>query len=49
MGIFEFAEEETVPNTESQEWKDGFPEFDDDLMFGYFFKDIIVKCWLNHV
>jgi len=48
MGIFEFAEEETVPNTESQEWKGGFPEFDDDLMFGYFFKDIIVllldKC-----
>ncbi len=48
MGIFEFAEDETTPNTESQQWEGGFPEFDDDLMFGYFFKDIIVllldKC-----
>lgn len=47
MGIFEFAEEETAPNTESKEW-DGLLDFDDDLMFGYFFKDIVVllldKC-----
>ena len=47
MGIFEFAEEETAPNTESKQW-DGLLDFDDDLMFGYFFKDIVVllldKC-----
>ena len=47
MGIFEFENEKTIPNTETQEWA-GILDFDDHLMFGYFFKDIIVllldKC-----
>ena len=46
MGIFEFAEEKTAPNTESKQ--QGGLGFDDNLMFGYFFKDIVtlllVKC-----
>ena len=47
MSIFDFAEEETVPNTESKQW-DGLLDFDDHLMFGYLFKDIVMllldKC-----
>lgn len=45
MGIFEF---EIEPNIETQEWSDGFPDFYDNLLFGYFFKDIVTvlldKC-----
>lgn len=41
MGIFEFAEEETAPKTESKQ-RDGLLDFDDHLMFGYFFKDIVI-------
>jgi len=40
MGIFEFPEEEIEPNTESQDWE-GIFDFDDHLLFGYFFKDIV--------
>jgi len=47
MGIFDFAEEETAPNTESKQW-DGLLDFDDHLIFGYLFKDIVMllldKC-----
>jgi hypothetical protein len=47
VGIFDFPEEETAPNTESKQWG-GLLGFDDNLMFGYFFKDIVtlllVKC-----
>ncbi|TRZ53673.1 MAG: hypothetical protein D4S01_00915 [Dehalococcoidia bacterium] len=47
MGIFEFDDERTEPNTETKQWE-GILDFDDHLMFGYFFKDIIVllldKC-----
>jgi hypothetical protein len=47
MGIFEFDDEKTKPNTETKQWN-RTRDFDDDLMFGYFFKDIIVllldKC-----
>ncbi len=47
MGIFEFAEEETAPNTETKQWH-GLLDFDDNLIFGYFFKDIVMllldKC-----
>ena len=48
MGIFEFELDEIAPNTGTQEWSDGFPDFDDNLLFGYFFKDIVAilldKC-----
>jgi len=47
MGIFEFDDEKTKPHAETKQWK-GILDFDDNLMFGYFFKDIIVllldKC-----
>ena len=47
MGIFEFDDEKTKPNSEAKQW-DGILDFDDHLMFGYFFKDIVVllldKC-----
>jgi len=47
MGIFEFDDEKTKPNAETKQWN-GILDFDDHLMFGYFFKDIIVllldKC-----
>jgi hypothetical protein len=47
MGIFEFDDEKTKPNSEMKQ-RDNKPDFDDNLMFGYFFKDIIVllleKC-----
>jgi hypothetical protein len=47
MGIFEFEDEKTKPNAETQQWS-GTRDFHDDLMFGYFFKDIVVllldKC-----
>lgn len=47
MGIFDFSEEETASNTEAKQWK-GRLDFDDDLLFGYFFKDIVMllldKC-----
>jgi len=45
MGIFEFAEEETAPNTETKQWH---LDFDDNLIFGHLFKDIVMllldKC-----
>ena len=41
MGIFEFDDEKTKPNSEMKP-RDNKPDFDDNLMFGYFFKDIIV-------
>jgi len=41
MGIFEFDDEKTKPNSETKQ-RDSNPDFDDNLMFGYFFKDIIV-------
>ena len=48
MGIFEFDLDEMVPNTEIQQWGNQFPDFDDNLLFGYFFKDIVTllldKC-----
>jgi len=47
MGIFEFDDEKTKPNSETKQ-RDIILNFDDDLMFGYFFKDILVllldKC-----
>ena len=47
MGIFEFDDEKTKPNSEAKQW-DGILDFDDNIMFGYFFKDIIIllldKC-----
>lgn len=47
MGIFEFDDEKTRPNTETKTWHRVL-DFDDHLMFGYFFKDIVVllldKC-----
>lgn len=52
VGIFEFSEEEIELNTEPQEWTDpdgeSIWEFEDHLVFGYFFKDIVTvlldKC-----
>ena len=46
MGIFSFSEEETRPNTSSKQWK-GRLNFDDDLLFGYFFKDIVMLLLAN--
>jgi len=47
MGIFSFAEKDTAPNAQSKQW-DGIFDFDDHLIFGYFFKDIVMllldKC-----
>ena len=47
MGIFEFDDEKTKPGYETKQ-RDNNPDFDDNLLFGYFFKDIIVllleKC-----
>jgi hypothetical protein len=42
MGIFEFEPEEIALNTETQQWKSPFPDFHDNLLFGYFFKDIVI-------
>jgi hypothetical protein len=42
VGIFEFPEAEITPNTETQYWEPPFPDFDDNLLFGYFFKDIVI-------
>ena len=48
MGIFEFDIDDTTPNIDIQQWSNGFPDFDDNLLFGYFFKDIVTllldKC-----
>ena len=41
MGIFDVSEEETASNTEAKQW-DGILDFDDHLLFGYFFKDIVM-------
>ena len=47
MGIFSFAEKDTAPNAQSKQW-DSIFDFDDHLIFGYFFKDIVIllldKC-----
>jgi len=47
VGIFNFSNEDTKPYTRTQQWN-GLLDFDDDLLFGYFFKDIITllldKC-----
>lgn len=42
MGIFEFDPAEIAPNTETQQWEPPFPDFYDNLLFGYFFKDIVI-------
>ncbi len=48
MGIFEFYLNETAPNIETQQWVNEFPDFEDNLLFGYFFKDVVIllldKC-----
>jgi len=48
MGIFEFDLDDIAPNTETRQWGNEFPDFDDNLLFGYFFKDIAIllldKC-----